>query len=79
MQKANIPDSAIQNALDLRLAYRSKMLTPKYQQEYKTADLELTAKLQHLVAHLDVGLLNMSARNFMLNVSTLLLNCTSAI
>src|ERR1051326_7077802 len=38
MQKANIPDSTVQNALSMRLAYRSTILTPKYQQEenYKT-------------------------------------------
>jgi hypothetical protein len=66
MQKANIPDSAIQNALKMRLAYRGKMLTPRYlqEEEYKTAELELTAKLQHLVAHLDVGSLNMSGPEF---------------
>ena len=66
MQKANIPNSAIQNALNLRLAYRGKMLTPKYQQEegYKTAELELTARLQHLVAQLDVGSLDMNGTQF---------------
>jgi hypothetical protein len=66
MQTAQIPDSAIQNAIALRLAYRKRMIDPKYQQQedYKTAELELTAALQQLVAQLDVGLLNMSGPAF---------------
>jgi hypothetical protein len=66
MEKAKIPDSAIQNALNLRLAYRGRVLTPKYQQEeeYKAAEQELTARLQHLVAQLDVGSLNMNGLEF---------------
>jgi hypothetical protein len=59
MENAQIADSAIQNALELRLAYRQRVIQPKYQQEqdYRYADLELRATLQHLVAQLDAGLL----------------------
>jgi hypothetical protein len=66
MQSANIPNSAVQNALGLRMAFRGKMLTPKYQQEeeHKTAELELTAKLQQLVAQLDIGSLEMTGPEF---------------
>jgi hypothetical protein len=66
MQTAQIAESAIQNALGLRLAYRKRVITPKYQQEdeYKDAELELTAVLQQLVAQLDVGLINMNGAAF---------------
>jgi hypothetical protein len=66
MKNAQIPDSAIQNALDLRLAYRRRMLDPTYQHEgdYKIAELELTAVLQHLVAQLDAGLVKTSGPAF---------------
>jgi hypothetical protein len=59
MAKAQIAESSIQNALELRLAYRQHVIQPKYQQErdYRYADLELRAALQHLVAQLDAGLL----------------------
>jgi hypothetical protein len=69
MEQALIPDSTIQNALVLRLAYRRRMLDPKYQQEedYKTAELELTARLNHLVAQLDSGIVTSSGQIFHVN------------
>jgi hypothetical protein len=62
METAEIDPSAIQNALSLRLAYRRRTITPKYQQEedYKDAEMELTAVLQGLVAKLDAGLVSMN-------------------
>lgn len=66
MKKARIPESAIQNALRLRLAYRQRMLEPKYQQEegYKFAELELAATLNHLVAGLDAGVVTGNGQIF---------------
>lgn len=66
MENAQIAESAIQNALELRLAYRQRVIQPKYQQEqeYRNADLELRAALQHLVAKLDAGLLVASGTKF---------------
>jgi Cap4 dsDNA endonuclease len=57
MELAGIPKSTIDNALDLRIACRRRMLSPKYQQEedYSSAELELTAVLNQLVARLDSG------------------------
>jgi hypothetical protein len=66
MQAAQIEASAVQNAIALRLAYRKRTITPKYQQEddYKDAEMELTAVLQQLVAKLDVGLIDMKGSAF---------------
>ena len=66
MELALIPDSTIQNAVQLRLAYRRRTLDPKYQQEedYKTAELELTALLNQLVARLDTGNLTKGGQTF---------------
>jgi hypothetical protein len=66
MEQALIPNSTIENALLLRLQYRRRMLDPKYQQEeaYKTAELELTARLNHLVAELDTGIATSSGKIF---------------
>jgi hypothetical protein len=69
MQNAFIDGSAIQNALILRLAYRRRTLSPKYQQEddFKDAEIELTAVLQSLLARLDAGLINMNGTAFHAN------------
>ena len=66
METAQLDGSAIQNALALRLAYRRRTITPKYQQEddYKDAEMELTAVLQGLVAKLDAGLIGMNGLAF---------------
>ena len=66
MEQALIPNSSIENALILRLEYRRRMLDPKYQQEgsLRTAELELTAKLNHLLAELDAGIINSSGKAF---------------
>jgi hypothetical protein len=66
METAQIDISVIQNALSLRLAYRRRTITPKYQQEddYKNAEMELTAVLQGLVAKLDAGLIGMDGPAF---------------
>lgn len=66
MTKAQIPQGTIDNALSLRLAYRSRSLDPKYQQEesYKTAELELIAHLNHLVAELDTEIIQASGPAF---------------
>ena len=66
MKNALIDGSAIENALTLRLAYRRRTITPKYQQEddYKDAEMELTALLQGLVARLDAGLIDMDGATF---------------
>lgn len=66
METAKLDASAIQNALTLRLEYRRRTITPKYQQEdvYKNAEMELTAVLQGLVARLDAGLIDMNGPAF---------------
>lgn len=66
MQNALIDGSAIQNALSLRMAYRRRTITPKYQQQddYKDAEMELTAELQGLVARLDAGFIEMNGAAF---------------
>lgn len=66
MTRAKIPQGTIDNALMLRLAYRNRSLDPKYQQEesYKTAELELTAYLNHLVAELDTEIIQNSGPVF---------------
>jgi hypothetical protein len=72
MQSALIDGSAIQNALTLRLAYRRRTLSPKYQQEddFKDAEMELTAVLQSLLARLDAGLIDMNGTAFHANCLT---------
>lgn len=66
LEQAQISSSTIENALTLRLAYRRRMLDPKYQQEedYKIAELELTARLNHLVAELDAGIVISTGQKF---------------
>jgi hypothetical protein len=66
MEHASIPSSAIENANELRLAYRKRMLDPKYQQaqDHRSAELEVTAVLQELVARLDANLLSASGPVF---------------
>jgi hypothetical protein len=66
MTLARIPTSTIDNALNLRIAYRQRMLDLKYQQEedYKSAELELTAVLNHLVAQLDSGFIQKDGLTF---------------
>lgn len=66
METAKLDTSAVQNAETLRLAYRRRTITPKYQQEedYKEAEMELTAVLQGLVARLDAGLIDMNGAAF---------------
>jgi hypothetical protein len=57
MNAALLPESAIDNADMLRRAYRTRMLNPKYQQDedLKSAELEVTAVMQHLLSELDAG------------------------
>ena len=57
MSEALLPESAIENADDLRRAYRGRMLDPKYQQDsgLRDAELEVTATLQYLLSDLDAG------------------------
>ncbi len=66
MELAQIPTSTIENALNLRIAYRRHTLEPKYQQEegYKSAELELTAVLNHMVAQLDTGFILKNGMTF---------------
>lgn len=66
MKLAQIPASTIENALNLRIGYRRRMLDLKYQQEedYKSAELELTAVLNQLVAQLDSGFIQKSGLVF---------------
>jgi hypothetical protein len=69
MKTAQIAQAAIDNALTLRFAYRRRTLSPKYQQEddYKDAEMELTAVLQSLLARLDAGLITMDGTAFHAN------------
>lgn len=66
MSLAQIPTSAIANALSLRIACRRRMLDLKYQQEedHKSAELELTAALNQLVAQLDAGFIQKNGPTF---------------
>jgi hypothetical protein len=66
MKIAQLPTSTIDNALNLRIGYRRHTLDPKYQQEeeYKSAELELTAVLNHMVAQLDNGFITQSGPAF---------------
>jgi hypothetical protein len=66
MELAAIPTSTIDNALKLRIAYRRRMLDVKYQQEeeYNSAELELTAELNQLVARLDSGFIQQDGLTF---------------
>ena len=60
MKIALLPSSTIENALTLRTRYRRHTIKPKYQQEdeYKDAEMELTAVLNHMVAQLDNGFIS---------------------
>jgi len=71
MSEALLPESAIENADDLRRAYRGRMLDPKYQQDsgLRNAELEVAATLQHLLSDLDAGNLTERDCNFMLAAS----------
>ncbi|UGA44178.1 DUF4297 domain-containing protein [Bradyrhizobium quebecense] len=66
LELAGIPASTIENALRLRIGFRQRMLDPKYQQsrEYDSAELELTAVLNQLVARLDAGFITQSGLKF---------------
>jgi hypothetical protein len=57
MTEAQLTSAAIATADKLRRAYRTQMLSPKYQQEsdLKAAELEATAVLQRLLSNLDAG------------------------
>lgn len=56
MKAALLPSESIHNADELRRAYRTRILDPKYQNDdVRSAELEVAAVLQHLLSDLDAG------------------------
>lgn len=57
MREAHLPDAQIQNAVRLRREFRMRQTEPKYQQDddFRSAEIEVVATLQHLLSDLDAG------------------------